>query len=237
MCGRFTFSKMEDFLGEMQLEIAEFNEHHFTPRYNIAPTQEVAVVANTLPDTGQDPEVKQIEFFHWGLIPSWAKDPKIGNQMINARSETLSEKPSFRNAYKRRRCLVLADGYYEWQKIPGEKTKQPVYIRLKSQKPFAFAGLWEVWKEKGMDEPLRSCTIITCPPNTVLAEIHHRMPVILPAEVYETWLAPDEQSSETLQPLLVPYADEEMEAYPVSRFVNRPANNSPECIAPVDALG
>ena len=197
----------------------------------------MAVVANTLPDTGQDPEVKLIELFHWGLIPSWAKDPKIGNQMINARSETLSEKPSFRNAYKRRRCLVLADGYYEWQKIPGEKSKQPVYIRLKSQKPFAFAGLWEVWKGEGMDELLRSCTIITCPPNAVLAEIHHRMPVILPAEVYETWLAPDEQSSEVLQPLLVPYADEEMEAYPVSRFVNRPANNSPECIAPVDAFG
>ena len=186
-------------------EIAEFNEHHFTPRYNIAPTQDVAVVANTLPDTGQEPAVKQIEFFHWGLIPSWAKDPKIGNRMINARSETLVEKPSFRNAYKRRRCLVLADGYYEWQKIPGEKTKQPVYIRLKSQKPFAFAGLWEVWKGKGMDEPLRSCTIITCPPNAVLAEIHHRMPVILPAEVYGAWLAPDEQSADTLQPLLVPY--------------------------------
>ena len=181
--------------------------------------------------------MKLIELFHWGLIPSWAKDPKIGNQMINARSETLSEKPSFRSAYKRRRCLVLADGYYEWQKIPGEKTKQPVYIRLKSQKPFAFAGLWEVWKGTGMDEPLRSCTIITCPPNAVLAEIHHRMPVILPAEAYAAWLAPDEQSAETLQSLLVPYADEEMEAYSVSRFVNRPANNSPECIAPVDALG
>ena len=197
----------------------------------------MAVVANTLPDTGQDPEVNLIDFFHWGLIPSWAKDPKIGNRMINARSETLAEKPSFRSAYKRRRCLVLADGYYEWQKIPGEKTKQPVYIRLKSQKPFAFAGLWEVWKGEGMDEPLRSCTIITCPPNAVLAEIHHRMPVILPADAYAAWLAPDDQSSEVLQPLLVPYADEEMEAYPVSRFVNRSANNSPECIAPVDALG
>ena len=181
--------------------------------------------------------MKQIEFFHWGLIPSWAKDPKIGNRMINARSETLAEKPSFRNAYKRRRCLVLADGYYEWQKIPGEKTKQPVYIRLKSQKPFAFAGLWAVWKGTGMDELLCSCTIITCPPNAVLAEIHHRMPVILPADAYAAWLAPDDQSSEVLQPLLVPYADEEMEAYPVSRFVNRSANNSPECIAPVDALG
>ena len=154
--------------------------------------------------------------------------------MINARSETLAEKPSFRNAYKRRRCLVLAGGYYEWQKILGEKSKQPVYIRLKSQKPFA--GLWEVWQAKGMDELLRSCTIITCLPNAVLAEIHHRMPVILPAEAYAAWLAPDEQSADTLQPLLVPYPGVEMEAYPVSRFVNRPANNAPECIAPVDAL-
>ena len=157
--------------------------------------------------------------------------------MINARSETLAEKPSFRTAYKRRRCLVWADGYYEWQKIPGEKSKQPVYIRLKSQKPFAFAELWEVWQGTGMDEPFHSCTIITCPSNIVLVEIHHRMPVILPAEAYGEWLAPDELSADTLQPLLVPYPDEEMEAYPVSRFVNRPANNSPECIAPVDALG
>ena len=182
--------------------------------------------------------MKQIELFHWGLIPSWAKDPKIGNRMINARSETLAEKPSFRSTYKRRRCLVLADGYYEWQTIPGEN------IQTAGIHPSEIAEAVRVCrvygrcgKKTGMDEPLRSCTIITCPPNAVLAEIHHRMPVILPAEAYAAWLAPDEQSSEVLQPLLVPYADEEMEAYPVSRFVNRPANNSPECIAPVDALG
>ena len=155
--------------------------------------------------------------------------------MINARSETLAEKPSFRSAYKRRRCLILADGYYEWQQVPGDRRKQPVYIRLQSQKPFALAGLWEVWQIEGMDEPLRSCTIITCPPNTLLEKIHHRMPVILPQGAYAEWLSPDERSADVLQPLLVPYTNEEMEAYPVSTFVNRPTNDSPACIAPFEA--
>ena len=122
----------------------------FTPRYNITPTQDVAVIANTQDDV----DGKKIEFFHWGLIPYWAKDPKIGSRMINARSETLTEKPSFRNAYKRRRCLILADGYYEWQTVPGEKNKQPIYIRLKSQNPFAFTGLWEEWQANYMEKPL-----------------------------------------------------------------------------------
>lgn len=205
---------------------------NMSPRYNISPTQDVAVIANTSTDVAEQSKAGRVEFFHWGLIPSWAKDPKIGNKMINARSETLSEKPSFRNAYKRRRCLVLADGYYEWRQIPGDKSKQPIYIRFKSQKPFALAGLWEVWQTEDMDEPLRSCTIITCPPNPLLAKIHHRMPVILPQDAYAEWLSPNEQSTDTLQPLLVPFPDEEMEAYPVSRFVNRPSNDSPECIEP-----
>ena len=230
MCGRFTLASDAEALNQTFFDFA--GPMDLSPRYNISPTQDVAVIANTQPDTAESPETGQVEFFHWGLIPSWAKDPKIGNRMINARSETLSEKPSFRNAYKRRRCLILADGYYEWRKIPGDRLKQPVYIRLKSQKPFALAGLWEVWQADGMDEPLRSCTIITCPPNTLLEEIHHRMPVILPQDAYEEWLAPNQQSADTLQPLLVPYFGEEMEAYPVSRFVNRPTNDSPECIAP-----
>ena len=223
MCGRFTLASNLERLGrnfnnlQMQME--------FSPRYNIAPTQDVAVIANTK-------DVQTVEFFHWGLIPSWAKDPKIGSRMINARSETLTEKPSFRNAYKRRRCLIFADGYYEWQEVPGQKAKQPVYVRLKSQDMFAFAGLWEEWKANWMEKPLRSCTIITCPPNSILGEIHHRMPVILPQDAYAQWLAHEEQSPETLQPLLTPYPGEEMEAYPVSRFVNRPTNDSPECIAP-----
>lgn len=225
MCGRFTLASDPEMLQQVFFDFEV--PMNLSPRYNISPTQDVASVPNT-------PE-KQVEFFHWGLIPSWAKDPKIGNRMINARSETLAEKPSFRNAYKRRRCLVLADGYYEWQQIPGNRIKQPVYIRLKSQKPFAVAGLWEVWQSKDMDEPLKSCTIITCPPNALLEEIHHRMPVILPADAYAQWLSPDEQPVDALQPLLTPYPGEEMEAYPVSRFVNRPTNNSPECIAPLEA--
>lgn len=227
MCGRFTLASDPEMLQQVFFDFEV--PTNLSPRYNISPTQDVASVPNT-------PE-KQVEFCHWGLIPSWAKDPKIGNRMINARSETLAEKPSFRNAYKRRRCLVLADGYYEWQQIPGNRVKQPVYIRLKSQKPFAVAGLWEVWQSKDMDEPLKSCTIITCPPNALLEEIHHRMPVILPADAYAQWLSPDEQPVDALQPLLIPYPGEEMEAYPVSRFVNRPMNDSPECIAPLEANG
>ena len=232
MCGRFTLTSDTEALSQtfFNFEVPV----NLSPRYNISPTQDVAVIANTSTDTVESVNAKQVEFFHWGLIPSWAKDPKIGNRMINARSETLSEKPSFRNAYKHRRCLILADGYYEWQKIPGDRLKQPVYIRLKSQKPFALAGLWETWQSKDMEEPLRSCTIITCPPNALLEEIHHRMPVILPQDAYEEWLAAEAQPSSALQSLLVPYSDEEMEAYPVSRFVNRPTNNSPECIAPFE---
>ena len=230
MCGRFTLASDAEALNQTFFDFA--GPMDLSPRYNISPTQDVAVIVNTSTDTEESRKTGQVEFFHWGLIPSWAKDPKIGNRMINARSETLSEKPSFRNAYKRRRCLILADGYYEWKQIPGDRSKQPVYIRLKSQKPFALAGLWEVWQTDGMDEPLRSCTIITCPPNVMLEEIHHRMPVILPQDAYVKWLAPNQQSADTLQPLLVPYLDEEMEAYPVSRFVNRPTNDSPECITP-----
>lgn len=233
MCGRFTLASDTEALSQTFFDFDV--PVNLPPRYNISPTQDIAVIANTSTDTVESVDAKQVEFFHWGLIPSWAKDPKIGNRMINARSETLSEKPSFRNAYKHRRCLILADGYYEWQKIPGDRLKQPVYIRLKSQKPFALAGLWETWQSKEMDEPLRSCTIITCPPNALLEKIHHRMPVILPQDAYAEWLASDEQLADSLQRLLIPYSDEEMEAYPVSRFVNRPTNDSPECIAPFEA--
>ena len=139
MCGRFTLASDTETMRQIFLNFAM--PINLSPRYNISPTQDVAVIANTPTDTEIHPEMGQVEFFHWGLIPSWAKDPKIGNRMINARSETLAEKPSFQSAYKRRRCLILADGYYEWKQVPGARRKQPVYIRLQSQKPFALAGL------------------------------------------------------------------------------------------------
>jgi len=194
-------------------------------RYNIAPSQEVAVVANN----GQN----EVEFFQWGLVPSWAKDPAIGNPMINARAESLAEKPSFQRAFRRRRCLILADGFYEWRKEPEGRAKTPMYIRLKSGKPFAFAGLWEIWRpEDGTS--LKSCAIITTTPNKLMEQIHNRMPVILPREACEQWLNPEEQPPDKLMGLLNPYPAEEMAAYPVSRFVNDPRNNSPECIMPAD---
>ena len=222
MCGRYTLTAPSESLAEMLpgLEITD----EISPRYNIAPTQEVAVV----PNNGEN----RMEYFRWGLIPSWAKDPKIGNRMINARSETLAEKPSFRTAYKRRRCLVLADGYYEWRREEERGPKTPYYIRMTSEKPFAFAGLWESWRQAGEDTSLQSCTIITCPPNEKLERIHHRMPVILEQEEYDVWLNLEEQASAELNHLLKPYPAEEMTAYPVSRLVNQPKNDSPECILP-----
>ena len=224
MCGRFTLfvdprDLMAAFPGfEVPLD--------WTPRYNIAPSQPVAVI----PNTGEN----RIEFFRWGLIPFWAKDPKIGNRMINARSETLAEKPSFRTAYRRRRCLVLADGFFEWRK-QSDKTKVPMYIQMASQTPFAFAGLWEEWHSEHGDQ-LLSCTIITTEPNELLASIHNRMPVILPPQAYNQWLDPAEQTASRLQPLLQPFPADQMVAYPVSTFVNNPRNESEQCTAPLNQL-
>lgn len=222
MCGRFTLAVDRATLRESfpQFEVPE----GLTPRYNIAPTQLVPVV----PNNGEN----KVEFFNWGLVPSWAKDPKFGNRMINARSETLAEKPSFRTAYRRRRCLVLTDGFYEWQKIPGRKSKQPVHIRMQDDAPFAFAGLWEYWEKDGSE--ILSCTIITTSPNDLLEPIHNRMPVILPRDAYEVWLDPAERQPDELQGLLVPYPSEEMKAYPVSTQVNSPKNEAPELIVPLN---
>jgi putative SOS response-associated peptidase YedK len=204
------------------------------PRYNIAPTQLVAAVrvaaqAEASPTRGAA-AVRELALLHWGLIPFWAKDPKIGARMINARSETVAEKPSFRAAFRQRRCLVVADGFYEWQKT--ERGKQPFYIRLREGRTFAFAGLWERWK--GPDEALiESCTLLTTQPNELIHALHNRMPVILHPRDYELWLDPGVQQAERLQPLLQAYPAGEMEAYPVSRLVNRPENDDPRCIEPL----
>ena len=204
-------------------ELVEMPE--ITPRYNIAPTQPVVAVH------ASEGAGRNCEMMHWGLIPSWADDPAIGTRMINARAETVATKPSFRSAFRQRRCLVVADGFYEWQKL--ERRKQPHYIRLRDGKPFAFAGLWERWN-KGEGGPLDTCTIITTSPNELIENLHDRMPVILPPNHFEDWLEPEPLALSRLQDLLVPYPAEGMEAYPVSTYVNKPANDGPECVARVD---
>ncbi len=221
MCGRFTLTVDP---ADLQDAFPEFTfPGQFAARFNIAPTQPVLVIPND--GTGK------ADFFVWGLIPSWAKDPTIGARMINARAETLAEKPAFRAAFRYRRCLVLADGFYEWQAQVGSKVKIPHYIRLKSGRPFAFAGLWEDWHAPDGSQ-VKSATIITTQPNELIARLHNRMPVILPPNVHSQWLDLAPQSPDRLQSLLVPYPAAEMEAYPVSTLVNSPGNDRAECVLP-----
>ena len=220
MCGRFSLWLNLTDLVEAFPDFIFPNE--MPQRFNVAPTQNVAVVPNNTEN--------HVEFFQWGLVPFWAKDPGIGNRMINARAETVADKPAYRAAYRRRRCLILADGFYEWRKEPNSKTKTPMYIQLASKKPFAFAGLWEIWRPD--DTPLLSCTIITTTPNELVAPIHNRMPVILPPEAYDRWLDPAEHKPGAFDDLLVPYPADQMTAYPVSRLVNNPRNDIPDCIVP-----
>jgi putative SOS response-associated peptidase YedK len=218
MCGRYTLRTPVDSLAEA-FEIEEYPSS-ITPNYNIAPTQEVAAVV-------EEDEKRKLEMLHWGLIPSWAKDPSIGNKMINARAETVAEKPSFRRAFKVRRCLILADRFYEWKKT--DDGKQPYHVKMEDGSLFAFAGLWETWQN---GEEIRSCTIITTDANDLMSEIHHRMPVILHPEDYAMWLDHDFEEKEVLTTLLKPYPADVMEAYPVSRRVNKPSNNEPSVLEP-----
>ena len=222
MCGRFTQTASPEVLAQ-QFNITD--PPLFTPRYNIAPSQPIAAIRID-PDT----TTRRLVMLRWGLIPSWAKDPKIGNQCINAKAETVAEKPSFRSAFKKRRCLVVATGFYEWQ-MHG-RTKQPMWIGLRSKQPFAFAGLWEHWKP-AEGEPLGTCTIITTEPNDLMAPIHNRMPVILAPSSYDQWLDPAFQNIETLTGLLRPYSSEELTAYPVSTLVNNPRHDDPQCLESV----
>ncbi len=221
MCGRFTLTATPADITEAFPDVEVPAD--LAPRFNIAPSQSVAVIANT--------GVQRIELYRWGLIPSWAKDPTIGDRLINARAETLADKPSFSRVYRRRRCLVVADGFYEWRQETGGRPKTPMYVRLASGRPFAFAGLWDVWKP-GEGDPLFSCAIITTAPNALMQVIHNRMPVILAPAAYSRWLEPAEVPPERLNDLLVPFPADAMTAYPVSRFVNRPQNEGPGCIAP-----
>lgn len=223
MCGRFTLTVDPRDLLDAFPGISIPDEYH--PRYNIAPTQPVAVITNS----GDN----KLQYFQWGLVPFWAKDPSIGNNLINARAETLSIKPAFKNAFRRRRCLILADGFFEWQSVTGQKTKQPFYFQLSDKQPFGFAGLWETWHDSNGND-LYTCTIITTQPNKVLEPIHNRMPVILKPEDYSLWLSTDEKPGPEMESLLKPYPDNLMKGYPVSLLVNSPANDSKENIRPIE---
>jgi len=224
MCGRYTLAidlkKLADRFGAPMP--GDEWATCASPRYNIAPTQAVIVVG----DDGK----RYIKEMLWGLIPSWAKDPTIGNRMINARVETLAEKAAFRAAPKKRRCIIPADGFYEWQKLG--KVKQPVRIVLKSREPFGFAGLWEHWQSPEGEEVL-SCTIVTTEANALLKAVHDRMPVILTQDAEAAWLNPDTQDPEKLLPLLKQYPPDQMEFYPVSGEVNWPAVDEPGNIEPL----
>ena len=221
MCGRFTLAPDAAEL-EGEFEGVEFPAQ-FAPRYNIAPSQPVLVIANDRRSAA--------DFFVWGLIPSWAKDPSIGNRLINARGETLAEKPAFRASFKHKRCLILADGFYEWKSTPGSKLKVPHYIRMADGRPFGFAGLWSEWRS-GDGSEVRSCTIVTTEPNELMASIHNRMPVILSPDAYAQWIDPAVRTPESLGAFIKPYPAEEMAAYPVSTLVNNPKNDRPECVVP-----
>ena len=227
MCGRFT-NKAKPEQIRTEFKVGRNNPDIYQSRFNIAPSQMIDVVF--------EPETERIlSQLKWGLIPSWAKDPDIGNRMINARAETITEKPSFREAFRSRRCIISASGFYEWQK--AEKgAKQPFYFYLKDKEVFGFAGLWEEWLDKQTGELLETCTIITTEANEVLKPIHDRMPVILKAKDYDQWLDPKEKDTNKLQKLLVPYAAKEMDSHPVSRSVNVTTTNTSDLIAPINSL-
>ena len=223
MCGRFVgFRSLDELKGFFPIDKTACEA---ISNYNVASSQEILAIAKY---EGENWLVK----FHWGLVPFWAKDISIGNRMINARSESIAEKPSFRNAFKKRRCLILADGFYEWK---GEKgRKQPMFITLPDHKPFAFAGLWETWNKDDQDSIYKSCTIITTQASESIRDIHHRMPVILKPPAYEFWLDPGNQDVVELDKILKHEIVTELVSQPVSKQVNSTRNNDPSCIEPIN---
>ena len=225
MCGRFVQNfTFETFQQSFNIQTAE---SEIPPNFNVAPTQEILTIIK------HDNENK-LERVHWGLVPFWAKDVTIGSRMIKARAETVSSKPSFRNAFKKRRCLIPASGFYEWK---GEKGhKQPYYITIPTDEPFAFAGLWETWSDKEGDDDsvYKSCTIITTATSKSIVELHNRMPVILDPKAYEQWLDVEIQKPKELESILKECSINEMKYHPVSKLVNSVKNNDPNCIKPID---
>lgn len=226
MCGRFAFYSPHEAVTRLfGVEGAPDVE----PRYNIAPTQFIATVRPA------DGGGRELAMLYWGLVPSWAKEKSIGARMINARSETLAEKPSFRAAYRRRRCLVLADGWYEWQRSGA--VKQPYYIGFASGEPFGMAGLWESWHDPASGEPLESCCIVTAPAAPELEFVHDRMPVIIPAAAHQAWLSGGAEVTDGLDALLAPWSRGGLEARPVSRRVNDARNEGADLLTPLGSPG
>ncbi|MGM9988953.1 MAG: SOS response-associated peptidase [Bacillaceae bacterium] len=220
MCGRFTlFADYDELLERFQIEAA-FDRKSYLKSYNIAPSQSVVAVIN-------NGKQNRMGYLRWGLVPSWAKDEKIGYKLVNARGETVAEKPSFRKSFVKRRCLILADSFYEWKK--DDKRKIPMRIKLKNNEPFAMAGIWDAWK-KPDGSLLYTCSIITTNPNPLMANIHDRMPVILKKDDEQKWLNPANEDPVFLLSLLQPYDDTLMEAFEVSSDVNSPKNNGPQLI-------
>ncbi len=223
MCGRYTLTSPAEIVEDL-FHLPE--TPRLAPRFNIAPTQEAAVVRRS---SGE----RRLEFLRWGLVPPWAQEPS--GAMINARVETAATKPSFRSAFRRRRCLVPADGFFEW--MPQEGRKQPYYFQLADGRPFGLAGLWELW-EKG-ERPLESFTILTTEANRIVGRVHGRMPLIVRPEAYSAWLDPGLDDGDLIVGLLEGGPMDQLHYYPVSTYVNSPANDSPQCIvgvAPLDTL-
>jgi len=220
LCGRYTlFANYEDIVDRFHIE-AGIVEEEYERSYNITPSQQVLSIIN-------DGSVNRLGYLKWGLVPSWAKEAKIGYKLINARAETLADKPSFRNAYRKRRCLIVADSFYEWKRSGDSKI--PMCIKLKSNQLFAMAGLWDAWLSPE-GRKLYTCSIITTKANELMSQIHERMPVILPLEDERKWLDPDVHDTNILSRFLKQYDEELMEAYEVSSSVNSPKNNNPDLI-------
>ncbi len=222
MCGRYTLASPNPAMLRERFGLGEDIE--LRRRFNVAPTDEVVAVTTTKEGAPRG------DVLRWGLVPFWSKDPSAGAKMINARAETVAERPAFRDALETRRCLIVADGFYEWQRRPGEP-KQPYWITRGDHAPFAFAGLWAIWRNAETDELLRTCTIITTRPNSTVAELHDRMPVILPADAEGLWLAHDTPREQALA-LLEPLPADAVDMRPVSRAVNDVRNDGPECLDP-----
>ena len=229
MCGRFVSSSPPDELAKY-FDVDSVAEQVIEPSFNVAPSNDVYVVV----ETGG---LRRLDTFRWGLVPFWAKDPATGYKMINARAESVKDKNAYKRAFTKRRCIIPADGFFEWKKIPGQKAKQPYFIHRADGEPMAFAGLWEVWRPKDApddSEPLRTCTIITGQPNEKVADIHDRMPVMLPPSAWAEWLDPENDDVETLGKFLVPAPATLYALHPVTRAVNNVQQKGPELIDPAD---